>query len=73
MADPNDTSSNKPNQEAPGEVRSNLQVVVRIVLAVVVIAFLIGLGVALVRLLSRPDPLEAATVVHAVTLYLNLS
>ena len=52
MADPNN-----PDQEPPGEVRSNLQVVVRVVLAVVVLALLIGLGVALVRLLSRPDPL----------------
>ncbi len=57
MANPD----NKPNKEAPGEVRSNLQVVVRVVLAIVVIALLIGLGFALVRLLSRPDPLEAAT------------
>ncbi len=50
----------EPNKEAPGEVRSNLQIVVRIVLAVVVIALLIGLGFALVRLLSRPDALQDA-------------
>ena len=66
MADPN----TKPNNEAPGEVRSNLQVVVRVVLAIVVVALLIGLGFALVRLLSRPDPLEAAALVHAATLHL---
>ena len=48
-------ADNKPNREAPGEVRSNLQVVVRIVLVIIVIALLVGLGFALVRLLSRPD------------------
>ncbi len=50
----------EPNKEAPGEVRSNLQVVVRIVLVLVVVALLIGLVVALVRLLSRPNVVEDA-------------
>ena len=51
----------EPNKEAPGEVRSNLQVVVRVVLVIAMLALLAGLGVALVRLLSRPDvPADAA-------------
>lgn len=45
----------EPNKEAPGEVRSNLQVVVRVVLVIAMLALLIGLGVALVRLINRPD------------------
>ena len=50
----------EPNKEAPGEVRSNLQVVVRIVLVIAMLALLIGLGFAVVRLLSRPETLEDA-------------
>lgn len=50
----------EPNKEAPGEVRSKLQVVVRIVLVIAMLALLIGLGFALVRLLSRPDALQDA-------------
>lgn len=50
----------EPNKEAPGEVRSNLQVVVRVVLVIAMLALLAGLGVALVRLLSRPEALEDA-------------
>ena len=51
--------NNKPNREAPGEVRSNIQVVVRVVLVIVVIALLVGLGFALVRLLSRPAAVDS--------------
>ena len=50
----------EPNKEAPGEVRSNLQVVVRVVLVIAMLALLIGLGFALVRLISRPDVVEDA-------------
>ena len=59
-------AEHKPNRDAPGEVRSNLQVVVRVVLVIVVIALLVGLGFALVRLLNRPDAVASIDTVASI-------
>ena len=48
MAEPSNETEN-----VPGEVRSPIQVVVRVVLAVILLAVLVGVGWALVRLVSR--------------------
>jgi hypothetical protein len=47
-------AKDKKDKKPPREVRSPIQVVVRVVLALLMLALLIGFGVALVRLLSRP-------------------
>ncbi len=48
MAEPSDKS-----EKVPGEVRSPIQVVVRVVLAVLMVVILVGVAWALVRLVSR--------------------
>lgn len=51
--------SNSENDHAQGEeVRSKLQVVVRLILVLLMLALLAGLGFALVRSLSADTPTE---------------